>query len=231
MENFNSIFPLLELQYGIELNDDDDAIDIGLIAWNKIGNRNTRLYKYKGLVDSETGEVQLPCNCEEDGLEAVTYPFEDFQYVDNLSYKNSINSGITEGYIEARKGFTDSLYVRGRYVKYDKGPGVIYVREKVPFVNILYKGQVVDDEGLPYLNNKEAEAIACYIAYTYKFKQGWQTNNQNSLQMAQLLEQRWLKLCDAARVRKLNQNDMNEILDAKSCYNRKIFNKSYKPIR
>ena len=52
------------------------------------------------------------------------------------------------------------------------------------------------------------------------------------IQEAQLLEQRWLKLCDAARVPSyMNQNDINRILDAKVSFNRKIFNKSYKPVK
>lgn len=230
MEDFNSIFALLDLQYGVDI-DEDDAIDIGLIAWNKIGNRRYRLYRYRGAVDFETGEVQLPCNCEEDMIEAVTYDFEDWQYTDNLKNYGDINSAFVEHYNEGWKRLTDSFYIHGRYVKYDKGPGVIYVHDRIPFVNILYKGQIVNEDGLPYLTPKEQEAIACYIAYTQKFKNGWQRNNSNDIQMAQILEQRWLKLCDAARVTKLNQNDMNEILDAKSNWNRKIYGKSYKPIR
>jgi hypothetical protein len=51
------------------------------------------------------------------------------------------------------------------------------------------------------------------------------------IQEAQLLEQRWLKLCDAARVKYLNQNDMDKILDVKHKFDRKIFNKAYKPVR
>lgn len=230
MEDFNTIFGLLELQYGLDINQ-DDAIDIGLIAWNKIGNRRYRLHRFRGLVDPETKAVKLPCNCPEDGIEAVTYDFEDWQYVDNLRINGNLESNMTEHYIEWRKRFNDSFYMHGRYVKYDKGPEEIYVHDHIPVVNILYKGTLVNDEGLPYITNKEAEAIACYIAYTEKFKDGWKTNNQSTLQVAQLLEQRWLKLCDAARVTKLNQNDMNEILDAKSSWNRKIYNKSLKPIR
>lgn len=230
MEDFNTIFPLLELQYGMDL-DSDDAIDIGLIGWNKIGNKRYRLFRFRGRVDPKTHEVILPCNCPEDGIEAVTYDFEDWNYTDNLKVNGDYDSNFTEGYIEARKRLKDSFYMHGRYVKYDKGPGVIYVHDNIPVVNILYKGTLVNDEGLPYITNKEAEAIACYIAYTEKFKSGWQTNNQHTLQTAQLLEQRWIKLCDAARVTKLNQNDMNEILDAKTSWNRKIYNKSYKPIR
>jgi hypothetical protein len=49
--------------------------------------------------------------------------------------------------------------------------------------------------------------------------------------MANLLKAEWLKYCDAARVDYINQNDMNNILDAKTSWNRKIFNKSYKPIK
>ena len=50
--------------------------------------------------------------------------------------------------------------------------------------------------------------------------------------MAQYLYQQWLKYCDSARVPLyINQNEMNEILDSKSSWNRKIYNKSYKPVK
>lgn len=228
MENFNTIFEILQLLYNIDM-DDEDAIDIGLIAWNKIGNHNFRLFRFRGKVGKD-GKVDLPCNCPEDGLEAVTYDFEDWQYTSNMLVNGDYNSAFTEHYIEGRKALKDSFYMHGRYVKYDKGYRCIYVHDHIPYVNIMYKGPIVDDNGLPYITNKEAEAIACYIAYTEKFKQGWQTNNKDSLQTAQLLEQRWKQLCSQAKVRYLNQNDMNEILDAKSSWNRHLFGKSQKPI-
>lgn len=230
MESFNSIFALLSLQYGVEI-DDDDAIDIGLVAWNKIGNKNYRLYRFRAEADPESGAIDLPCNCDVDMIESVTYDFEDWNYTDNLKVNGDYQSAFTEHYIEANKHFKDEFYQSGKYVKYEKGFNRIFIHPPYLPVNILYKGVVMDEEQLPYLTHKETEAIACYIAYTYKFKEGWQTNNHALLQMAQLLEQRWLKLCDAARVRKLNQNDMNEILDVRSSYGRKYYGKSYKPIR
>jgi hypothetical protein len=57
------------------------------------------------------------------------------------------------------------------------------------------------------------------------------TMNQQVLQKMQLLQLQWQKYCDAARVNYINQNKMNEILDAKSSWNRKIFNKSFKPFK
>jgi hypothetical protein len=91
---------------------------------------------------------------------------------------------------------------------------------------------VVDDEGLPQITDDEAVAIATYCAYVTKFKEGLMTNNPNIIQMAQLLKQEWLQKCDAARVpTSVSMNEMNEILDAKTSWNRKIYNKSYKPIQ
>jgi hypothetical protein len=39
-------------------------------------------------------------------------------------------------------------------------------------------------------------AIATYIAYVNKFKEGLKTNNGDILRMSQVLEGRWLKQCD-----------------------------------
>ena len=58
------------------------------------------------------------------------------------------------------------------------------------------------------------------------------TNNINFINLAASLRQQWLLQCDQARTPEyLNQNEMDQILDAKSNWNRKIFNKSYKTFR
>ena len=82
------------------------------------------------------------------------------------------------------------------------------------------------------MTRKEVEAIACFCAYVDKHKQAMRSHQQIFFQEAQLLNQEWIRLCDAARVpEQLNQNDMNKILDAKTNFNRKLFNKSYKPVK
>lgn len=58
------------------------------------------------------------------------------------------------------------------------------------------------------------------------------TNNGNIIQLANTLKQQWNVQCDQARVADyINQNDMDQILEAKSNWNRKLHNKSYKPVR
>ena len=99
------------------------------------------------------------------------------------------------------------------------------------YLPLIYKGVILDEDGLPKVNEKEALAIATYIAFATKQKQGWITNNQNIIQLAQYLYQQWLKYCDSARVPlSIDQNTMNQVLDAKSSWNRKVYNKAYKPI-
>jgi hypothetical protein len=39
-------------------------------------------------------------------------------------------------------------------------------------VHVLYKTTIMDDDGLPMLNDKEIDAIAIYCAYTDVFKKG-----------------------------------------------------------
>lgn len=228
MENFYQVLNHANLLYGLEMNE-DDAVEIGLIAWNKIGNKQCRLYRYITNIDKDTLSVELPCNCDE--VEAVTYGFEDWNYTTSDTVNGDYNSLFTEHYIEGRKEFKNALYSSGRFVKYERVNDTLYFEENYGPIQILYKGVELDENELPYLTEKEVDAIACYLAFTKRFKEGWAAHNAQMIQEAQLLEQRWLKLCDAARVKYLNQNDMDKILDVKHKFDRKIFNKAYKPVR
>lgn len=230
MEKFGYAMFLANNMYGLNILPEDFE-DLGLVAWNMIGNKTCRLYRTVQEVDCKTGKVQLPCNC--DIIEAVTYPFEDWEFTSNIYVNGDINSGWIEQFIESRKRFTDPLYVSGRYVKYIQDGDVIYIDQKgIRKVAILYKGILMDEDGLPSLTVTEANAIATFVAWTIKFKEALSSNDKNTLELARMLENRWYKLCDAARVPDyISQNEMNEILDAKTSWNRKIFNKSYKPLR
>ena len=47
--------------YEVE-GDTEDMEEIGLIAYNHIGNKNTRLYRATLNVNCEDGSIELPCN-------------------------------------------------------------------------------------------------------------------------------------------------------------------------
>lgn len=227
--DFHYAISLAQMLYDIE-GDTDDLEEIGLVAYNFIGNKNTRLYKAILDVNCEDGSIQLPCNV--DIIEAVTYcgP-EDWNYTSNTKEFGDIQSSYSENYIESKKSFLNPLYISGKYVEYKRVGNTLYVNKGIGKVIILYHGILLDEEGLPKINDKEAIAIAEYIAYVYKYKEAIRTNNQNILRMAQELKQQWLFHCDAARVPEyVSQEEMDQILNVQSSWNRKVYNKSYKPI-
>lgn len=228
MNDFNYIYTVANSLYGLEL-EPEQFEELGLTAWNLIGNKTVRLYNYSADISCDDLSVQLPCNC--DIIEAVTYNHEDWNYSTNKTVNGDYNSQFTEQYVEARKLYQAPLYISGKYAKYERVGDTLYFDKDYGKVNILYKGIILDEDGLPQVNEKEALAIATYIAFATKQKQGWITNNQNIIQLAQYLYQQWLKYCDSARVPlSIDQNTMNQVLDAKSSWNRKIYNKAYKPI-
>ena len=220
---------LMESLYGITIPEDQFE-EMGLVAWNLIGNKRYKLYRYSTCVKGCQTSIQLPCNA--DIIEAVTTSFEDWNSSSNLYPNGDINSAYVEEYIESRKDNKHPLYQGGKFIKYERVGDTLYFAQPYGQINILYKGVVLDEDGLPELTDKEALAIATYCAYVTKFKEGLMTNNKNLIEVADMLKQQWNIRCDQARVTDyINQNEMDQILEAKSNWNRKIHNKSYKPIR
>ena len=97
-------------------------------------------------------------------------------------------------------------------------------------VVIVYHGIIVDDTGLPLLNDKEVKALATYAAYIDLYKQSLVRKDGNMMQLASVVKLDWLKLCRSARIpNNLSQNEMDAILDVRTRWDRKLYNKSFKP--
>ena len=229
MNNFRYAITLAQMLYDIDINDMDTLIEIGLIAYGFIGNKNTSLRSEIVNVDLKTGLVKLPCKA--DLIEAITYPrIEDWSYTSNIKNYGDFNTLNIEQYIEKAKQSVDPLYISGRFIKYRREGNYIYVNEKVEQVCVLYHSEQLDEDDLPLINDKEAIAIADYIAYTVKYKEALRSNNQAVFQMAQTIKKQWQVHCDAARVPEyVTQNEMNDLLEVMSSANRKVHGRSYKP--
>ena len=224
--NFHYVAVLLDLVYGIEI-EEEDLEEIGLRAWDLIGNKNSRLFSYRTCVNSDNS-IELPCNAT--SVESVTISGEDWKTVTNYSEQGDPSSQIIENNIESQKSFNNPYYQSGKLVSYEQIGRTLYFPKNYGTLNILYKGIEADEDGLPEITDKEANAIATFIAYVTKYKEGLQTNNSGIIQLAADLERKWVKQCDQARIGKLSQNDMNDILNIKDSWNRHSYGYSYKPI-
>jgi len=230
--SFNSIYSQARDLYGLELPTEEFE-SIGLIAWDKIGNKQHKLYKYQtGQNVNSLGEyyIDMPCNC--DYIEAVTADYEDYQKTTPTTISSNNQSGWIEDYIENRKYNTGNLYTSGKFIKYREERNRLYFSDKFDKVNVLYKGIIADDDGLPYVDVKEMDAIAAFLSYSDLFKRALMTRDQSTFQMAQVMEQKWKMMCTQARVPDyMNQNELDEILNVSASWDRKRFGKSFKPIR
>lgn len=224
--NFHYVAVLLDQLYGIEI-ENEDLEELGLVAWNEIKNRDVRLYHYCTHIDSDNS-ITLPCNAV--SVESVTSSYEDWNRVTNYSNNGDYRTAVIESYIEAEKLYTSPYYQSGKILPYHQSGNTLYFDKNYGVVNVLYKGIVADEEGLPMLTDKEAQAIATYIAFVQKYKEGLKTNNTVIINLATSLEAKWSKQCDQARVGQLSQNDMNQILNIKDSWNRHSYGFSYKPI-
>lgn len=221
---------LCQTLYGIDLKEEDFE-EIALTGWNLIGNKRTKIYRYQVCMNNcSDNTIELPCNC--DMLEAVTTSWEEWGNVTNDTPDGDLSSAFTEQYIEYRKRFQDPLYQKGKFIKYERVGDTLYLDRHYPQVNILYRGLVLDEDGLPEITDKEALALATYCAYIAKYREGLMTNNSNLISIAENLKQRWNIQCDQARTDQyLSQNEWNDVLEAKTNWNRKVYSKSLKLYR
>lgn len=227
---FYSAYSHLTEVYGIEI-DDDLFETYAMSAWNYIGNLHSRFYKTKifpHLTEDGLFKARIPCNAYV--IESITTNYEDFQRTDSFDEFIDSKSSVIETDNEAYKYDTPSIYQSGRLVNYQKEGDYLYFNEPYKELNVLYKGIYADEDGLPYLTFREMEAIAVYCVYTHFYKKAIATMDNNTLQMAQLFEQKWQKKCTQARnPEHINQNEMNTILDAKTSWDRKVYGLSFKP--
>ena len=229
---FYTAFTQANELYGLTL-ETDTFETYGMSAYNKIGNKDYRMYKVRltPKADSQGGwYIEKPCNFA--SVEAITLDYESAQSTHNYDYNaGAINQSI-EQRVEYTKTNPSEFYISGQLVKYKELGDRIYFNSPYGVVNLLYKGQYLDENGLPYLNDKELDAIVAYCVYAEDMKKARLTKDPNTYQMAQMEYQLWQKACSNARTPiEISQNQMNEVLDVMTSWNVHSYNaSSTKPI-
>lgn len=223
--NFHTAYTYIQTNYGLNI-DQLEFESSGMIAYDKIGNKQTEIKEFVGEVVN--GELELPCDVT--SIEAVFGNFIDSQKTSNKQRWPQVITNYIEQHIEYWKYNKSLLYDYGVLLNYQMRENTLLFDKDYKNVLVLYRKQILDEEGFPYINSKEAEAIAAYCAYTDLYKQAIRTRDPNTYQMAQNIKLEWARLCERARVpEKVSQNDMNRILDVMTSFDRKSYGKSFKP--
>lgn len=223
--DFKSVLAHLHTFHGIHLSTETFE-EYALHAWDKIGNKQFGLYTYTGTTVDK--KLKVPCNV--DIIEAVTSNTIDFQKTDNISAYNYTHQE-KETMIESEKSLQSAYYTSGKLIDYQIIKDELIFKQEYHLVHILYKGLILDEEGFPYLNYKEVEAIANYCAYVETRKKGMISKDKATIEIALMLKAEWERSCAHARTPiYLNQNEINEILEAQNSWDRKRYSTSFKPV-
>jgi hypothetical protein len=180
--NFKSVYSTANSLYGVNL-DENSFEEITLNGWELIGNRQTRLYRYSdSTVD---GRIKLPCNV--DLIEAVYAGIPDSNDSSPIHSAGNIKNVTTESLIESIKTKHHNLYDSNSLVHYRlEGDELVFDKDYDNIV-VLYHGVIVDEDGLPYLNDKEVQALALYCAYSDLYKKSLVMRDGNTFQLANAL--------------------------------------------
>lgn len=214
--------------YGIDM-EDEVFESIALHAWDKINNKAYRFYKFSGKI--KNNRLSLPCNA--DIIEYVQGNGESRSTSSSVTNFNAYNeSSIIEESIENYKSNQSAYYGRGHYLEYVReGDDLVFPQDNIT-VTVLYKGVVLDADGLPKLNYKEIEAVAKYCAFVDSQRKAMITKDKGTFEIAMMMKQEWNVACASARTPiYFSQNDMDRILDVQSSWDRKSFGKSFKVLR
>lgn len=145
--------------------------ELALLAHNFIGNKQSEIKQFIGMVDPETKMIELPCDVWE--IESVTADPEDWEHVTNKDWNGDLKTLWTEQYIESRKNSTKEQYQSGSFVDYTRIDDCLYFKNFCGPVKILYRTELLGEDGLPKISDKEAIAIAAYVAYVTKQKEAF----------------------------------------------------------
>lgn len=227
--NFHYGILLLKQLYDIEISEIDYE-ELGLIAFNKIGNRRTFTITKEFNVGNNN-LINLPC--EATRVKAVYTTIQDYRTSSNKGDEDIVSSFSTEQYVGSLQEYNPSM-AKGKLLSYSIVGNQLKLHSYLPSVYIIYSVAVVDKDNLPMITEKEALAIAAYIAYRMQFKKGLVTQNGNSVQLAQLLQQEWERACAQARIifrdkgDYISDNELNEIMDTMISWERKSYGKTAK---
>jgi len=212
--------------------DDDTFVEKAYYAWKNIGNRFSYLHVYEEDIP-DNGELEIPDNV--DSIETVTASdyfynsyvnqFDNFFFYDNGSLLSSVSE------IE-KPVFQDERYNKmGPFVNYE-----LHGKNKLHFdkalsgakICVIYKGIISDEDCLPLINHREAEAIAHQVAYV-ETRRLARMGDKNMAQFIQIAKQEAdTAMARAAIPEEINENLMDQVLNTKTSFDRKSYNRNFK---
>jgi hypothetical protein len=240
LENFlNAKYRMKEL-FGITMQE-EDFIEKAYRIYRRTGNVAVAIHQL--CVEVQNCIVKLPCNVE--FVDAVTTHDMSEVFKEDVFFSYEENHGpMTSSYYlpdamlsaPNRVNITKSqLHYDGQLIPYT----IVGKNECLKFneemegqkVFIIYRGQILDEDGLPALTNKEVDALAHWVAYEDTQKRVFMKEPGMAEILAYIKPLAEVKFQAACIPEYLSQNFFDELLNAKTRMDRKVYGSSYRLLR
>jgi len=182
----------------------------------------------------------LPCNLE--FIESLTTGSMLIDNIDDVIYSYVDETPITSPYYypeilsitgmnKTHLSRTD-LHPTGQFVPYTiKGKNECLIVDEAyegQTLQLIYRGQCLDEQGLPALTAKEVDAIAYYVAFMVTQYDVFMQKPGSDKILAYIKPLAEIKLCAAKTPEYVSQNFWDQLLAASTRFDRKQFGSSYK---
>lgn len=232
---FKTPLAVLNSRFGITMNE-EDYLELAYPIYKSIGSLGATS-KIVSATILEDNTVKLP----EDYvyLKSVVLPFKGIESRSDgrdvkYSGKGKVIDSVSDlGHPDSNRNYIESGdHVDGYPLAYEFQSKytikIVSTKAANKSVMIVYGTYLLDDEGLPFLTDKEIEALLYTIALQYTEKQVFK-KIPGAIEMLQYLSPLSMRALAAARIPEaLTENEIDAILEVKSSWDRKTYGKRYK---
>lgn len=234
---------LLKTYFDITMHE-DDYVEMAYNIFRDIGNIATSVHSFKFTVDS-TCVVPLPCNVEfieSVSTGTITSDMTDSTIVWDQNIAINPNYNLPDVIRNPRAnvstiGNTDSnLKPEGQYMGYNLAGTMGNMHLQFDKNQIggegvcIYRGMIVDTDGNPLLNRKEAEAIAFKIAFLDTQKKVFMNEESALKRLSYIQGESGRKMAAAKIPEYVSQNQWDRMFSAMTSHDRKVYWSSYKSV-
>jgi hypothetical protein len=235
-------YPIMTRHYGITLSQ-DDFLEEAYLVFKDI---NSIPVKYYYFVDKPSNQedmlIKLPCNVYR-VLSVSSAPINGDNYHEMEPYRDShaelrdteiMTRNIIAGNSDMKTyNLNDTPYVGlGSYIAFEwVDDDTIKIEDKRLVdtdIHIVYEGIAVDEDGIPMITRKHANAIAAKVAYIVATRRMF-AGDQLMAQLIPTLSQEAARLMQAAAIPEhVTDNELDEVLNEFARFDRKRINRSFK---
>jgi len=239
--NILAAYPIFKRKYGLTMQE-DDFLEEAYQAFKDINSVPVQYYKLSQKPQNQdTMIIDVPCNLYR--LISVTAdPVHANKWGEVEAYKGRENRVNRDNeYINVLAGnselktyhFDDTPFTGvGSYLQYEwvdsTSIRIIDKRLWEVEIHMIYEGIKVDDDGLPMITRKHANAIAAKVALSYMTRKMF-TGDPVAANSMQWISQESARLVQAAAIpEQITDNELDEVLNEHTRFDRKRYNRSFK---